>query len=887
MEIIHMKRNANTRVKSATPEDLPLPVVEGLLAGNLLPAAMASKPLPFTVPKWPGEDPTEDVAHALQCLWNDTSVMNVSYEGPIDEAKLTFTVPTHELTEGTHLLSYNVTIGEDPRQLSEKLTVIIDLTAPTLPDPSAMELPEDMTDGVTPEYLLLNQDKVQVKVPYADGEVDDVIIYFLDVNDDDDEEVGRRTLGAADIGNDIFVDYSGEAFRASGDGARKLRYQISDRAGNVTLPADYVTVAVRLDEEPVDIVAPPRFRPEDVVNTDGGLITLEPDVIHAGDGVDVLIDLWQNLPPPGATDTIMLLWGDGHDGSTSPEMVDSLDLMGPINPGDAPFVLRVPDKYLHPDGNYQLLYRLIIWTGEYSDSRRIPVVVDTTAPWGAEVPPKPIVADGAEVNDEYLEQHPEGLVWRLPAYADLQPGDQVMWWWLNALPSEDLPPPNGVADVSEFPLDLHVPKEVIERVGDGGCYLAYVLRDKATNLSQLSRPTKVAVALGDLPGALPPPEVPQAEKGWIDLHDVHDGGIYVSIADIPNWKATDRIWLSWANFTMQPEQIGNRPFPLLIRVPDVAIRDQYEAAGTPGAVTTTISYRILRGDVVFGPATNTVDVDLSVAGPDLPEWPDTINPALGQPEVMGKTSQQLNILTRDDNGQDATLTFTMYTPALAGEEVRVYWGTELAVTYEVTGTETAGEPVTVEIPWDVIQQVNNNPALPVHFRVGHPDSPNEQRSGTTLVDADAVVLVPPPVEVPAAEDSPLGPMVACRHLDGPLHAILIKVPDLSAFLDVGDTVTLTWTPHRGNPEEEELTDAIFEQPVTLNEEQLAGFIWRVEPYEDYILPTYDGPLYPVGYAYIKYTLQHGGHELTSEKFRLVVAMYHGNGSCELSLGATL
>ncbi len=882
-----MKRKLDTQGKpAATPRDLALPVVDGLLPGGLLPVELTKQPLPFSVPKWVGPEPTEEAKHALQALWNDTPVGNIDFTGPFGDEHLKFNVRVDLLVEGDHQLTYNVTIGAEPIQRSQVLPIHIDLTAPVLPNPSEMTLPEDLTDGVTAEYLQTHGDEVMVGVPYLTGAVGDVVIFFLDVNDDDDVEVGRKTLVAGDVDNDIVVAYPGTAFRASGNGPRKLRYRLADPAGNESAPANYVAVEIAIAEEPVDLIAPPRFRDEDVVNADGGLFTLKPEIVHAGQGVKVLIDLWNNRPPPTMTDTLFLLWGDGHDGTTSPHLVDKLDVTGPVDPDDAPFELTVPNEYLHPDGPYQLMYRLIIWNGEMVDSRRVPVVVDTTAPWGPLVPPKAIVEEGIEVNDEYLEENLDGLPWSLPVYADAQPGDEVLWWWLNAVPGEDLPPPDGVATVADPPQELYVPVEVIERVGDGGCYLVYVLRDKATNLSQLSRPTKVAVALGTLPDTLPVPEVPQAEKGWIDLGDVHNGGIYVSIDEIPNWKPTDRIWLSWANFTMQPEQIGNRPFPLLIRVPDIAIRQQYENEDTSGVVTTTIGYRVLRGDVVFGPATNTVDVDLSVAGPELPDWPDPVNPALGQPEVMGKISQELNVLTRDDNGQDATFTFDMYTPAVAGEEVRIYWGTELAVTYEVTGEETAGDPIPVDIPWEVIQRVNNNPALPVHFRVGHPGSPNEQRSETTLVAVDAVVLVPPAVQVPDAVDSPLGPMVACRHLDGPLHAIRVQVPDLSDFLEVGDTVTLNWTPHRGNLEEDELTHAIFEEDIELDEETLRGFIWRVEPYENYILPTYEFPDYPTGYAYIKYTLQHGGHELTSETFRLVVAMFHGGDSCKLTLGAS-
>jgi hypothetical protein len=881
VEIMLMKRTTDAKkTKAAAPRALGAPIVDGLIQpGNLLPAAMAEAPLKFEVPEWPDSNPSAANPERMQTFWGGDPLTSVVFEEAVTpDARIVY-VPKDDLTEGPHELSYLITIGAGTPEPSDKLNIEIDLTEPTLDVPDDLEFPADMTDGVTEEYLASHGDRVSAKVPFTTGVAGDVITFYLDTFDDDNNKVGEKTLAPGDIGNDIHVDFPGDAFRDVGPGSYKARYRIADRAGNTTGPAAYVNVQVDIDEQQEDIIPPPEFNAGDIINDDDDIYTLNPEVVHGENGLEVLIPAWTNFPPPGGTDMVILAWAVGHDGETLAEAVAAQEVVGPVDPSIFPLRLTVPNQHLHPDGPYHLFYRHLGFNGENVNSRRLAVVVDTTPPWKTVVPDPPEVVDGTEVTDQFLIDNPLGMPWTLPAYDDQQPGDRVMCWWLTEVPEGQLPLPFGVFPVTDPPMTLHVPPDVIRAAGDGGCYLMYVLEDKATNRSILSLWTRVSVALGTLPGTLPPPTVPQAEKGWIDMHDFHPDGVYVSIEEFDNWKSTDRIELSWEASTQPAEQIGNRRFPLLIRVPDDVIRDQYDQAATPGQVTTTISYRVLRGDVTFGPETGTVEVDLSVAGPDLPDWPDPVNPQLGLASVTGKTSQLPNELTRADVNQDATLTFDMYTPAVADEEVYVYWGDELAFTYKVNGNEVAGDPITVDIPWSTIEAVGNNPELPVHFRVGHPDSPNEQRSETTLVKVDAVIISPDAPTAPDSQETPQGTMVACRHIDRETLTLRIQVPDLSEYLVAGDKVRMSWTAHGGDLDETEIPAAAKNEEVELDATTVKGFIWRIE-YTPHILPIYNPPQYPYGYAYVRYSLDHGGHELTSKELKLMVAMYNGGVSCE-------
>jgi hypothetical protein len=270
-----------------------------------------------------------------------------------------------------------------------------------------------------------------------------------------------------------------------------------------------------------------------------------------------------------------------------------------------------------------------------------------------------------------------------------------------------------------------------------------------------------------------------------------------------------------------------------------------------------------------------------VAGPDLPDWPDPVNPDLKVGTVMGAISQTPNVLNRDDTGQDATFTFEMYAAPADGEIVRVYWGDVLANTYEVKGTEAEGDPIPVTIPWNVIEQVKNNPALPVHYRIGTAGSPNEQRSDITHVSVDAVVLTPEAPEYLHLVEAPGGVLaLSCNSLRGEKHAVQVQVPDLSEWVAANGKVTLTWTPY-DEKGEGELTDAIKTQEITLTPETVKGFIWEVEPYETHILPTYVSPTNRSGWATTTYAFTFEGHEVISKAAEAPVQMWGAGGSCPL------
>lgn len=846
----------------------------------IMPADQQNQRLEFDVPLWPNSNPDPVNTETLTDFWNEDPTGSVEFGTPPGAGELRRFIATNRFGEDTFDLWYQVTFKDQAPMASERLKIIIDQTSPVLDTPNSLQFSDVPAEGITSEYLDSKGGVLPATLNYTQAEAGDVVTVFWDTADNDDNVAHSRTIVTGEVGSPILLDIPARAIEDSGDGQRKVRYRIADRAGNESVFSDYVELKVALkDDEDESRMDPPAVYPEDLFDAADGTLTRA--VVVAEQGLRVLIPAWTNLPGPGFTDMIYLNWADGHDQANAEyELAAMLPVTGPIAPEDFPIQMIIPHNFLLPDGPFLVNYGVQIWTGDPPEfSKPLPLISDITPPWGTKDPAAAIVP-AADITDDYFTANPEGVKWSVPAYDEFKPGDHGYFWWLNTLP-EDVTglQPTGEFDVTEVPLELVVPKAAVDATGDGGCYLVYVLFDKVGNQSKLSIAKRVKVALGPLPTALSPPEFPQAvADGVIDLLDAYAGAI-VAIPEFDNVKPTDGVRITWGGITTMIEEVGLVPeWPRRLRIPDSVLKNVYGDA--EGPVTTVVSYVIYRGDVIFGPETANVEVDLSVAGPDLPDWPDLVNGDLKLGEAMGATSQTLNVLDRRDTLQDATFSFPMYAGPAAGEVVRVYWGDVLAGTYDVQGTEVEGDPIPVTIPWAVIEQVGNNAALNVHYRIGTANSPNEQRSGMTVVSVDAVVLIP---EAPVFLHlkGPNGDILTCGSLVKPDNSVEVEVPDLSRWLAAGDTVTLKWTPYddKGGAE---LTDAILEQPIVLEPGQVKGFVWQVKPYERHILPTYESQTNQSGWATATYSFPFEGHTATSAPAEAEVHMYNAGGSCQLS-----
>lgn len=882
-----MKKTSS--MTGATPRVLPAPEVEGLIPVGgenhtyIVPRDLAEKPLVVIIHDWGGDPPTEEIKHDLNVFWDNQSFHHPTFGGPYTPQDLKATLAVEKMTDGDHLLSYLLTIGGDPGQASQQITLRVDKAAPEIPAGSVLIFDQAT---ITMQYLTDNGNKVPVTVPaYTNMATGDVITLTWDTTQNEDHDAGvLHTVAAGEVGNPIIVDIPGETVIARGDGPRLARFVATDDVGNASAPSEYANVVVDLDQEAQMPV--PDFHAADFVNLTTGL--LQPRVVHENNGLEVLIPEWANLPPQGMSEKLILYWAQGHDPATA-DWIKALEVTvtDPVPGTDFPIVMVLDPIHLQPDGPMLVRYYHKGWNvgdDEGSFSPAVPLIVDTTPPWEGKMPGAPELPD-VDITDDYLDQNdPDGAPWTLPAYADFQAGDKVYYWWLNHLPADPGELPYEQAVVTTVPMTLHVPRDLVEEVGDGGCVLIYVLEDEAGNRSGTSGYTRARVALGALPANLLTPFMPQVtpEKDWIGLDDAVEG-VEIAIPEFDNWKSTDEVWITWGSTTYQPQPIGTPPgFPLYYGIAWETLQREYGNATDD--VLVTFSYRIKRGDVVFPSPTATVNLNLSLPGPVYPELPDPENPALALAVVRGATSGVDNELRPEDNNQDADLEFVMYAPVTADEIIDFYWGATLVETarYKVAGTEQPGDLIEVKIPWAIIEAGQNNDDLKVHYRIGHPDSPNEQRSGMTSVKVNAIIITP---EAPTFPDAILigdKLMLNCGALVDNKDYLRVEVPDLSAYLEAGDPITLTWTPYRGMNKEELIPEAVQEDIHTLLAEEVSGFIWKVGPYAEKILPTYDpGGEGNTGTAEIQYAFTFDGNPVTSRITTFWVGMYYGNNSCPI------
>lgn len=607
----------------------------------------------------------------------------------------------------------------------------------------------------------------------------------------------------------------------------------------------------------------------------------------------VTMQAW-TLPDPADPDDrerVFIQWAPA--GTTHYETVDEIELAPPFL-AHFPLTLHVPPEVMQTHGAWDITYRIIHYNTTSETSPALTVLVDAYEPWRPHEPPKLIMPEGF-ISEQTLIDNPDGITATLPEYGDRQPGDELIYWWATyPIPDDPMDVAiGGRFDVTGEPMTFKVRTDLIREVGDGGCYITYMLIDKALNRSRLAVYQPVAVALGTLPADLEPPTVPLAEGD--NLIDMADAGIGV-VVNIPGyvgWKPKDRIEVKWGNSLVTAEELGSVPeFPVPVRVPSAILKAEYGTA--VGELETSVSYRILRGTVPFDAPEIKINVDFSHIGPPRPDpdltWPDPVNPALGQLDTYGKVSEQFNELTPADNGQPAKQNIILYAPAAKDEIIEFYWGDRLGFTYVLQGFEEPGDEIGVEIPWEIIQDVGNGPAVPVHYRISAPGGNNKQHSATYHVKVDAFVLTPEAPEYLGLSGDrgwllceSLFEDFANPHPDEP--AVRVRIPDLSKWLKDGDSVTVTWTPwdSRSEGTGEIIEDAIFTEDYIIGTEHPAtGFVIRVHPYDKHILPTYnpDGGKID-GRAYTKYSFQLNGVPVTSLEVVATVSMHVPSGYCPM------
>ena len=540
------------------------------------------------------------------------------------------------------------------------------------------------------------------------------------------------------------------------------------------------------------------------------------------------------------------------------------------------------------EGKHDFFMRVIPYNnpGEV-EFPRLSLIFDRVAPYPNQLPAAfPAIAPVLDANIDSVEL-------TLPAYPDWADKDVVGWIWRKEVPVDPGQlVPDGTQPVTAPPMAIKVPKAVIEREGDGGIHIAYILQDKAGNTSALSVPTRIAVALGPLPVAadFKKPVVIGMNGGVVDQDAVFNG-IEVQIDAYQHFKATDLITIHWGTQAFEERAVGT--FPVKLAIPASVILAIY-GKGSTGVKPVEVTYEVRRGDHPLGEEKDTFDVNLERIGPVVPdpdpEWPGPVNPVMALPDVYGGNDKQKNRLTENDELADAVLKVTIDAAFKEGDLVEFYYTDEHVVEadYPLEAADLGAE-IQVTIPWAYILRHENGDRF-AHYVVSRKDVPNKTVSKPQPILVEAIILHPEAAEILGGFISGTRLWVNCEALFDPVDPtditpdIRIKIPDLSEWLAEGSDLTLTWTATQGSsPGGKDIDDAKYEKTITLDKiNPPTGFVWRI-PYDDGLKPIYecDPSVSYDGVATFKYTFKRNGKDVPSDHAVVVVSLHSFGAECPL------
>ena len=259
---------------------------------GLIPVSALDTPITVDLKVWEGAEP----GYFYQLQWNgkNTGPIKAVQDNEKPGDPLTLEVPVEVQTEGRHELSFEVKSHiTGAVAYSGIMGIVIDRTAPGKPRLAAIQFPVEVTNGLTLAELERLNNKLPVEVAgYTGMAKHDVIhTYWGDV-------VGpTAVVDETDMGlNKVIFDFSREFLKTIADGPKLVKYNVTDRAGNVSEYSLPTEITLLLEEIPEDYPAP-------IIDpTVGDQI----EYIEARSGIKVDIPRY---PGAAAFDHITLYWG--------------------------------------------------------------------------------------------------------------------------------------------------------------------------------------------------------------------------------------------------------------------------------------------------------------------------------------------------------------------------------------------------------------------------------------------------------------------------------------------------------------------------------------------------------------------------------------------------
>jgi len=260
-------------MQSLSPETLnaalPPPVIPSALDDGLLPIDALPNVVKVTLQVWASAQPK----FTYQLIFDETLIglekQVLETEKPGDLLELE--IASEFLTEGQHSVAYRTRNNvSEVHNDSQPTTIKIDKTAPGAPQLAPINFPPAIQNGLTSSELeSLNNILPGNIASYAGiAEGDAIRTYWGSF------EGPITFVNANDMGLDrVVVDFPRALLEQVGDGEAPVYYTVTDRAGNLSMPSDAVSVKLELSV----IVPVPDPTIKEAVGD-----TLDPDATAAG-----------------------------------------------------------------------------------------------------------------------------------------------------------------------------------------------------------------------------------------------------------------------------------------------------------------------------------------------------------------------------------------------------------------------------------------------------------------------------------------------------------------------------------------------------------------------------------------------------------------------------
>ena len=590
---------------------------------------------------------------------------------------------------------------------------------------------------------------------------------------------------------------------------------------------------------------------------------------------------WAGLPedpnfPVGDELTLQWRLQNSDDNDTSYTDLLKTEIKG-AHPDPIP--LEIPVEFFeNVHGAFYFRYK-VFGNGVQQRSEATPIVLDILPPYGNAYPADLVLPTGP-----ITDANSDAVVATIPSYQDQADGDKIGVFWVKGDVPEDISGLTPIGGYQDIPTNRQftIPQSTIVDAGDGDYYACYILVDKAGNDSRIGKSVKMPVALGPWPVApFPALTVRHADDGSDNIIDRDDAflGVYVDIkTEVLNWKIGDAITVTWGSEKLVPPYPINQ-FPVNVPVPWAVLKAAYDFT-TSGSQATTVKYDYYRGSILLGSADVTIQVDLSKVGPENPDEPNPVNPALGVVTVNSYTGEIDKIVDADAN-QPATIKLSPYVGIATDQLIEFFWGGKSIGTHTVT-TEAPGDPdIELTVNWADIDAAGNGD-IDAWFTVSHKDFINEEKSKPKPVKVTGVPIVLEAPQFPKID--PNLNWLNCLSLeftDDDSYGVRVHIP-ASRYLNAGRKIKLKWTSYIDDNTVDPIPgDPLESGELTVTEEQeKEGFDWWVRPYETYFLPIYNADGNPYGSGKLEYTLLIDGVEQPGEA-TVKIGMYSPGGPCTI------